>query len=173
MGDPRRIRKKYQMPSHPWQKTRIDEEKAVKKEYGIPRNREIWRMASKLKDFKDRVKKLITRQDKQAELEKSQLLSKLHTLGLLQVDHGLDQILSLTLRNVLDRRLQSVLVRKSLARSMSQARQMIVHKKVLVDGKAINIPSFVVTRDLESKISLKERKFKEKIIQEKAVEVAI
>ncbi len=81
MGDPRRIRKKYSPPSHPWQKSRIDEEKILKKDYGVRRNIEIWKMSSRLKDFKDRFKKLVARQDKQAELEKQQLLSKLQSLG--------------------------------------------------------------------------------------------
>jgi len=39
---------------------------------------------------------------------------------------------------------------------------LIVHKNVLVDGKVVNVPSFVVTVDLEDKLSLKERKVKAK-----------
>ena len=30
MGDPRKIRKKYQGPSHPWEKQRIDDERVLK-----------------------------------------------------------------------------------------------------------------------------------------------
>ena len=32
MGDPKKIRKKYDTPSHPWIKSRIDEEKRIRKE---------------------------------------------------------------------------------------------------------------------------------------------
>ena len=44
MGDPRKIRSKIKTPSHPWQKERIEEEKGLVKEYGIPRKRELWKM---------------------------------------------------------------------------------------------------------------------------------
>ena len=35
MGDPKKARKKYSTPIHPWQKFRIDDEKAIIKEYGM------------------------------------------------------------------------------------------------------------------------------------------
>ena len=153
MGDPRRFRKKYSSPSHPWQKVRIDEETALKKEFGIPSNTEIWKMVSKLKDFKDRVKKLMPQVGKQAEIEKAQLIAKLQSLSLLQTGEGLDKVLSLTLKNVMDRRLQSLLVKKGLARTMKQARQMITHEHVLVKDKKITAPSYLVNIAEEGSIS--------------------
>ena len=53
-----------------------------------------------------------------------------------------------------------MLFKKKLANTVKGARQLIVHKNVLVDGSVVNIPSFVITRDMENKISLKERKLK-------------
>ena len=153
MGDPRKFRKKYSPPNHPWQKARIDEEKALKKEYGIPSNTEIWKMVSILKDYKDRVKKLVPQVGKQAEVEKAQLLAKLQSLSLLQTDEGLDKVLSLTLKNVLDRRLQSLLLKRGLARTMKQARQMITHEHVLVGNKKITAPSYLVDIAEEGNIS--------------------
>ena len=44
MGDPRKIRKKYETPTHPWQKDRIDEEKTLTIEFGLKNKKEIWRM---------------------------------------------------------------------------------------------------------------------------------
>ena len=35
MGDPKKIRKSYRTPSHPWQKQRIVEEDELLKTYGI------------------------------------------------------------------------------------------------------------------------------------------
>ena len=58
MGDPKKIRKKYSTPSHPWQKARIDEEKVVKRDFGLKNKKEIWIIASKLKTFKDTLKRL-------------------------------------------------------------------------------------------------------------------
>ncbi|MEM1836941.1 MAG: S4 domain-containing protein, partial [Pyrobaculum sp.] len=41
------------------------------------------------------------------------------------------------------------------AKSIHHARQLIVHGHVLVDGRRVTSPGFLVTRELESKISLK------------------
>ena len=35
MGDPKKIRKKYSTPKHPWEGARIEEEKKLLKDYGI------------------------------------------------------------------------------------------------------------------------------------------
>ena len=53
-------------------------------------------------------------------------------------------------------------MKKELALSVKEARQMIVHRKVLVDRKVVNKPSYVVPIELEGKITVKPRKKKEK-----------
>ena len=40
MGSPKKPRKKYSTPSHPWQKIRIEEEKELLKEYGLKNKKE-------------------------------------------------------------------------------------------------------------------------------------
>ncbi|HDL75050.1 MAG TPA: 30S ribosomal protein S4, partial [bacterium] len=40
-------------------------------------------------------------------------------------------------------------------------RQLITHKKVLINGRVLNSPSYIVPIELENKISLKETKKKE------------
>ena len=35
MGDTKRLRKKYQTPSHPWNKKTIEEERKIVNEYGL------------------------------------------------------------------------------------------------------------------------------------------
>ncbi|MDP7610203.1 MAG: 30S ribosomal protein S4, partial [Candidatus Woesearchaeota archaeon] len=44
MGDPKKQRKKYSKPSHPWQTERIEVEKVLMKEYGLKNKKEIWRV---------------------------------------------------------------------------------------------------------------------------------
>jgi small subunit ribosomal protein S4 len=68
------------------------------------------------------------------------------------------------------RRLQTIVVAKKLATTPKQARQLIVHKKVLIDGKAVNSPSYTVPVDLENKITLKEKKKVKKKEEKKEVE---
>lgn len=144
MGDPRKIRRKYSGPAHPWQKKRIEEEKKILKDYGLKNKTEIWKTSSKLKSFSSQAKKLIATRGEQAEKEKKQLLGKLQRLGLIKQDAKLDDVLSLTLKNLLERRLQTLLVRRHLAKSMKQARQFITHEHVAVNDKKITAPSYLV-----------------------------
>jgi len=39
MGDPRKLRKKYNTPMHPWQGQRIKEENEILKQYGLKNKR--------------------------------------------------------------------------------------------------------------------------------------
>lgn len=45
---------------------------------------------------------------------------------------------------LLERRLDNVVFRMGLARTRKEARQIVDHKHVLVNGKTVNIPSFLV-----------------------------
>ena len=45
---------------------------------------------------------------------------------------------------MLERRLDSVIFRMGFARTRREARQVVDHKHVLVNGKAINIPSYLI-----------------------------
>ena len=46
---------------------------------------------------------------------------------------------------MLERRLDSVIFRMGFARTRREARQIVGHKHVLVNGKCINIPSYLVS----------------------------
>jgi len=61
-----------------------------------------------------------------------------------------------TLLKKLERRLDNVIFRLGFARSRAQARQMVSHSYFLVDGKPVNIPSFLVKPNMV--ISFKESK---------------
>jgi small subunit ribosomal protein S4 len=145
LGDPKKTRRKYDKPSHPWQGDRIEEEKALLEEYGLQNKKEIWRMKTILKRFKDQVKNLASRIDEQGRLEEKQLVSRLISLGLMRPSDPLDVILGLSNKDVFERRLQTLLVRKGLARSMNQARQFITHGHIIVDNKKITFPSYMVS----------------------------
>ena len=75
MGDPRKTRKKYQTPMHPWSATRIEEEKIITHKFGTKNKKEIWRMVSALKRFKDQAKKLSSLSGAQADLERASALA--------------------------------------------------------------------------------------------------
>ena len=157
MGDPRKQRKKYSRPPHPWQKARIDEERTITEEYGLKNKKDLWRMTSKLARFKQQAKALIARQGEQADKEKSLFIAKLHKLNLVQESATLDDVLDLSVKDLLERRLQTIIFRKGLARTIKQARQMIVHEHITVNNQKVNVPSFLVSSAIEETVEFHNR----------------
>ena len=154
MGDPKKQRKKFAKPSHPWQKERIADEKEILKQYGLRRKYEVWKMDSLLKKFLNRAKVIIGERTLQSDMEKRQLLERLYSLGLLKKDSKVEDILNLKLKDVLERRLQTLVCRKHLAKTMMQARQFIVHECIAVGNKKITTPSYLVSIKEEPEIKL-------------------
>ena len=154
MGDPRKQRKKFSKPGHPWQRERILAEKEILKQYGLKRKNEIWKMSSMLQKFLYRAKTIIAQTNPQSEIEKRQLLVRLYSLGLLKQDSRIEDVLNLTLKDIMERRLQTLLCRKNIAPSMMQARQFITHEHVIVGSKKITVPSYLVSISEEPSIKL-------------------
>lgn len=152
MGDPKKQKKKYSRPSHPWNKARIDEERVIVREYGLKNKKEIWRVTSQLKKYKDIAKNLIASVGDQAEKEKTMLLTKLYSLGLLDSGAKLEDVLTLTSKELMERRLSTLVFRKGLARTIGQARQFVTHEHIIVGGKKITKPSYIVLKGEEGKI---------------------
>ena len=153
MGDTRRFRKIFARPFKPWDETRIAEEKTLLKTYGLKNKKEIWKAEAMLRRFKAQAKELIATKGLQAEIEKGQLLGRLASLGLTSQNADLDTVLGLTINNLLDRRLQTLVYNKKLTRSPDQARQFIVHKHIIIRGKKIAVPSYLVRKDEEDTIT--------------------
>ena len=154
MGDPKKQKKKFSSPGHPWQKERIEEEKELLKQYGLRRKYEIWKMDSLLKKLLHRAKMIIGEKSSQSDLERKQMLDRLSSLGLLKKDSKVEDVLNLKLKDVLERRLQTLIVRKQMAGTMRQARQFITHEHVSVGAKKITAPSYLVSVSEEPNIKL-------------------
>src|SRR3989344_5898447 len=149
MGDPKRQRKKFSKPSHPWQKERIEAEKGILNQYGLRRKYEIWKMDSMLKKFLNRAKTIIREKTLQSDMEKMQLLNRLYRLGLLKKDSKVEDVLNLTLKDMLERRLQTLVCRKNIAKTMLHARQFITHEHIAVGSTKITSPSYLVSVEEE------------------------
>ncbi len=173
MGDPKKIRKKYETPRHPWIKSRIEDERRLRFEFGTRNKKEIWKMETILKNFKTQAKKLIILRTEQSEIETKHLFRRVKELGLVTEEVTFDLILGLNLDNLMERRLQTLVYKKGLARTIKQARQFIVHEHILVDGKKITSPSYLVslkeqsTIEFSAKSSLFSEEHPERAIPEK------
>jgi len=155
----KRQHKTYSRPKRPFDKARIDAEAEIKKEFGLKNKREIWKADAKVKLMREKAKKLISA----SESEKNAFFERLKKIGLKV--NSIGDVLSLDKKDYLNRRLQTVLVQKRLATTPKSARQLITHKKVLINGKSINAPSYVVPIEFENQITLKEKKIKKKEIK--------
>ena len=109
---------------------------------------------SSIKKFLNRAKTIIALRTIQSEVEQKQLLERLHKLGLLKKESRVEDVLNLTLKDVMERRLQTLVCRKSIAKSMMQAREFITHEHIAVAGSKITTPSHLVTIHEENQIKL-------------------
>ena len=146
----KRKHKKYSRPKRPFDKARIEDEKKIKEEFGLKNKKEIWKVESEIKSLRKKAKKLISA-DKG---EQEAMFERLKKIGLKV--NSLSDILALEKRDYLQRRLQSVIIKNKIAPTAKSARQLITHKKILVDGRIIDSPSYIVPVSLENKIILKK-----------------
>ena len=153
MGDPKKHRKKFNKPTHPWQKQRLDDEAKLKKEYGLRNKKEVWKAVSKMKHYADLAKLHIGEQGAESQEEGRKLVARLYQAGVLPENANLNDILTIKPNDILERRLQTVLVKKKLARSLRQARQFITHGHIVSGSKKGSVPSYLVRRDEEDMIS--------------------
>ena len=160
----KRKHKTYSRPKRPFDKTRIEEEGKIKEEFGLKNKREIWKAEAKISLIRGKAKKLISAKEN----EKEAFFGRLKKIGLKV--NSIGDVLSLDKKDYLKRRLQTVLVEKKLATTPKSARQLITHKKVLINGNSINAPSYIVPVEFENKISLKPHKVKAKVIKTEIAE---
>ena len=158
------IRKKnlYRKPQKPFEAQRIKEENEIVKKYGLKNKREIWKTQAKVNYYRGRAKALANKPHE----EQNVLFKKLQALGL-KVETIAD-VLDLNIEDVLKRRLTTVIVQKKFANTPKQARQMVVHKRVKINGKAISTPSYLVPLSEENNIEIKVRVHKPKQSVEEA-----
>ncbi|MFB0499949.1 MAG: 30S ribosomal protein S4 [Candidatus Hadarchaeaceae archaeon] len=152
----KRQRKKYRRPLHPWEKERSDAEDKLLRQYGLRRKEEIWRIQTLLRNFRRQARHLLAASGTQAELETKQLLARLRRLGLVGEGATLDDVLGLNIENLLERRLQTLIHRKGLARTPQQARQLVLHGHIAIAGKQVSVPSYLVPLEDENMIGYVE-----------------
>jgi len=145
---PKRKHKKYRKPKRIFSSERIAEENSLIKKYGLKNKKEIWKANSAVEKIRKQAKLLLTKSPE----EQEKFIERLKKQGLAVAD--IADVLALDKEGYLKRRLQSVVVKKKLASTPKQARQFIVHKHIVIEGKKVNIPSYPVKTEEESKINL-------------------
>lgn len=160
MGDPKFPKKKYSTPRHPWEKERIDSEKEIVVKYGLKNKRELWKNQAMLDSFRSQARKLqakLRTEDSFSQKQFQELIKRLSRYSILGQNASLDDVLSLSIDDILQRRLQTIVFRKNLARTPKQARQIITHGHIEFDGRRVNVPGIIVEGSKEETIRYSER----------------
>lgn len=149
----KRLRKQYEKPLKLWDKQRIEAESKLREEYGLKNARELWKMQTLLRRVRREARRLLAARGKDVERRKEQLVKRLKRFLLRKEAPTLDDVLSLTIRDVLERRLQTLVHKKHLAKTMRQSRQLIAHGHISVESRKISSPSYLVPFDEEDNIN--------------------
>ncbi|MGC9111842.1 30S ribosomal protein S4 [Acidilobus sp.] len=154
MGDPKKSRHKWLTPGHPWIKDRLQHELELIGKYGLRNKREVWIAESIVRNFRLRARSLLALPEQERSIAAKNLLDTLYRMGLVGKDAVLDDVLGLTAENVLERRLQTLVYRKGLARTIYQARQLVTHGHIAINGRRVTSPGYIVPRDEEDRIEI-------------------
>ncbi|MEM4295339.1 MAG: 30S ribosomal protein S4 [Candidatus Anstonellales archaeon] len=155
MGDPRRIRKKFKRPKKLWDKLRIIEEKKLKNEYGLKNMQSLWVARAELRKIRREARRILGIEEKEKEIALKKINKKLARLNILPENASIDDILSLNVKSILERRLQTLVYRKGMAKTIRQARQLITHGFIAINGKRIKNPGYLVSVNEENSIGEK------------------
>jgi len=157
MGGLKKPKKKYLAgkPKKIWNKQLLLEELQLVGDYGLRNKKELWLARAHLKRITRRARSLLSMTAEERAPLEMPFKERLYKMGFIEDPNvPLDRILSLDVRAVLERRLQTIVYRMGLAKSIHHARQLIVHGHVAVAGRRVTSPGFLVPRELEDKISL-------------------
>src|SRR5215831_19882260 len=153
MGDPRKKRKSYQTPRHPWRKEQLEEELRLLGDYGLRNKRELRRHETQLSEIRGIARTLLGATEAQRSQLETSYLKRMSRLGILPETANVDNILDLSVKELMERRLQTLVFRAGLSRSIHQARQFVSHGHVSIGGSIVSIPGYIVKKDEESRIA--------------------
>jgi len=141
----------YETPNHPYQGERIADEANLVGRYGLKNKEELWRAQSELRGYRREARKLLGSEEEHV-IEGEEFLARLKRYGILNEQDALDDVLSLDVTDVLERRLQTVVYRKGYANTPEQGRQFIVHGHIELDGQRVTRPSMKVEVAVEDSV---------------------
>lgn len=153
MGDPKRQRKKFKTPKDPFIREKLHDELELIGEHGLRNKRELWRHYTQLSKYRAMARRLLAKTRKERAKNEGQIVAKLYSLGIIPENATLDDVLDLSIKDILERRLQTVTVKIGLAKTLQQARQLVVHGHISIGGRRVRVPSYLVSRKEEATIT--------------------
>jgi len=152
MGDPKKKHKRYTTPKRPYDQDNLVEELRLIGAYGLRNKRELWRHRTELSRIRRMARERLSMDPLERAEGERKMISKFHGLGLLGEKATLEDILSLRIESIMERRLQTVIYRRGMAKSLFQARQLITHGHIAIGGRKVRAPSHLVTLEDEARL---------------------
>ena len=144
----------FHRPRRIWATDQLSAELYIMGSYGLRNKRELWKAQTEMARIRNQARALLSSTaEVRAEKEK-RLLNSLLRLGLVKEGATLDDILGLKVEDLLERRLQTLVMKKGGTKSPYQARQIVSHGHVSIGNRKVNIPGYIVRTDEESGILL-------------------
>jgi small subunit ribosomal protein S4 len=148
----KKLKKQYETPSEAWDEDRIEDEKELIEEFGLRNKKEVYRAESELRGLRRQARKAVAAESDE---QRKPLLDRAHSLGLIKSDGTIDDVLSLTTKDILERRIQTAVERKGYADTAREARQLVVHGHVYLNGEEVNVPGYLLTQEEEKELELR------------------
>lgn len=154
MGDPRKSKKSFHRPRRIWTTDQLNSELYTVGSLGLRNKRELWKAQTEIARFRNQARALLSLATEVRSEKETRLLRALNRMGLVSESASLDDILNLRIENLLERRLQTIVMKKSGTKSPHQARQVVVHGHVSIGDRIVNLPGYLVKTEEEPQITL-------------------
>jgi small subunit ribosomal protein S4 len=156
LGDPHKPKKTFNRPRRIWTTDQLNAELYTVGTYGLRSKRELWKAQSEIARIRNQARALLAiptavRHDKEL-----RLLTFLNRLGLVKESSTLDDVLNLKIEDILERRLQTIVMRRIGSKSAIQARQIVSHRHVSIGNRTVNLPGYLVKKDEEPNILVRQ-----------------
>lgn len=153
MGDPKLPRRNWRKPKRPLNYDLKMEELRTLGDFGLRTKRELWKAHTELSRLRKQARSLLALGMEERQEREPVLLNSLARIGLVKAESTLDDVLNLQVTDLLERRLQTMIMRKMGFKSAYQARQAVVHGHITISDRVVDIPSYTVTVAEEEKIA--------------------
>jgi small subunit ribosomal protein S4 len=144
MGDPKKKHKRYTTPKVPYDTESLMEDLRTIGAYGLRNKRELWKVHTELSTLRRRARELLSLGTEERTVREADMIAKLYKRGLVQENSRLEDVLTLSVQDLLERRLQTYIFRRGMAQSLFQARQLISHGHIEIEGRKVTSPSYQV-----------------------------
>ena len=132
MGDPHKAKKTFRRPRMIWTTDQLNAELYIMGSYGLRNKRELWKAETEVARIRNQARALLALSAELRTEKEKRLLNFLNRLGLAREGATLDDILNLKVEDLLERRLQTLVMKKIGTNSPYQARQIVSHGHVSI-----------------------------------------